>query len=48
MESNELDQVHADFFLTLKKGGGVCIIIWIKMSPQFQGRQNLNIDFVVS
>lgn len=22
MESNELDQVHADFFLTLKKGGG--------------------------
>lgn len=21
MESNELDQVHADFFLTLKKGG---------------------------
>lgn len=23
MESNELDQVHADFFLTLKKGGGL-------------------------
>lgn len=48
MESNELDQVHADFFLTLKRGGGGCIIIWIKMSPQFQGRQNLNVDFVVS